>query len=536
MAYLDQLIWVDNLGHSSGNIWHSWVSFARLAESVQFDAAIFSLCENDAQIFESNAVHYDKTAPWMQDGSLTPVLRRTFEEIGQVASRIGTHLLIDFYTMWENDAPLVEAVGRECARLGLSFVDLLHFLKEESGLSIAEFSASPFDGHPSDSGHRTSARRIVEELRQHWTPAPAAGGMLSDRLVAACDQAVRDGWSPDDITQWALLVLEGKEIVARRRRSGPEAAFLGDLARARAMIEQRYRTWYHRRMRSAQARSLYEDREKLEAILEGGYTAVRNLGEIAFVLESFKEGDVTAQLWSLIRGAGYYTEQGRLQDLPINLKAQLLTMCESASASDDTVSPLLSKFAQLRHDYAYALRRLAGLLPDKLRPKKLGPNLGQLWKVAHNLVKVARYYLTQFEGIASGRREALGQAAYFTTVDVRVERDRHRPKRGGVFSLTLEIDYIEPTRARRRDKLWAGADEDVYLYRFEMPLLLFGDVGVGVPEWDDLHRRFLEGELRLADISISNHVDGRTSVSQWRPAPSASATHWVKLDRLLVAN
>src|SRR5262249_50644998 len=99
MAYLDQLIWVDNLGHSSGNIWHSWGSFARLAESVRFDAAIFSLCENDAQIFESNAVRYDGTAPWLQDGSLTPVLRRTFEEIKRVVARFGIHLIVDFYTM-----------------------------------------------------------------------------------------------------------------------------------------------------------------------------------------------------------------------------------------------------------------------------------------------------------------------------------------------------------------------------------------------------------------------------------------------------
>src|SRR5215212_2266047 len=53
MAYPDQIIWVDNRGQSSGNLWHSWVSFAGLLESVRFDAAIFSICQNDAQIFES---------------------------------------------------------------------------------------------------------------------------------------------------------------------------------------------------------------------------------------------------------------------------------------------------------------------------------------------------------------------------------------------------------------------------------------------------------------------------------------------------
>src|SRR5262245_11555830 len=48
MAYPEQLVWVDNCGQSSGNIWHSWVAFARLVETVKFDGAIFSLCQNDA--------------------------------------------------------------------------------------------------------------------------------------------------------------------------------------------------------------------------------------------------------------------------------------------------------------------------------------------------------------------------------------------------------------------------------------------------------------------------------------------------------
>src|SRR6185369_7136103 len=180
MIYLEKLIWIDNLGQSSGNIWHSWAPFARLAESIHFDAVIFSLCQNDAQIFESNTVQYPDAAPWVQDGKLTPILQQTFEELKRVSDSLGTRLIVDFYTLWDVDAPLVDAVAWECSRVGLRFVDLLRFLKEESGLSIAEFVASPFDGHPSGNGHRAAARRLVDELRECWVPPAAPEGTLCD--------------------------------------------------------------------------------------------------------------------------------------------------------------------------------------------------------------------------------------------------------------------------------------------------------------------------------------------------------------------
>ena len=112
MVWLDQLVWVDNLGQSSGNIWHSWVPFVRLVEKVHFDGVIFSLCQNDSQIFESNSVRYDETGPWLRDGGLQPVLQHTFAEFRRIATERGIHVLVDFYTLWDKDAPLIEAVTR----------------------------------------------------------------------------------------------------------------------------------------------------------------------------------------------------------------------------------------------------------------------------------------------------------------------------------------------------------------------------------------------------------------------------------------
>lgn len=540
MVYLDQLVWVDNLGQSSGNIWHSWVPFERLAETVRFDAVVFSLCHNDAQIFESNSVRYgnDVAATWLRDGALHTAVQRTLKKMAQTAARLNVRLVLNLYTFWDKDADIVDAVARECTSNSIAFVDLLRFLKQESGLSIAEFGASPFDGHPSDSGHRAAARRITEELREHWKPQSSDRGSLADRLIEACDQAVRDGWSPDDITHWALLVIEGKEIVARRRRSGPETAMLGDLAAARMAIQERYRGWYTDRASAAQAHLLHDRRHNLEPMLEGAYSTLRNLDEMTFVLENFQEQTIAAELWRAIWDAGYYREQNRLQNLATDLKAQFLSTAQSLkNAPSPHATPVLRKFGGLCRDVMHSIRRLASLLPDRFLASELPADLIGLWQVAQYQVNTSMVYVRQFEqAVADTAVEVPLNAAFFTTIDVRVERDKSRPKRGGVYNLTVEIDYIEPRRARRCYKLWAGADADGYLYRFEMPLMLLGDVGIGVPDWDAMHQRFLDGELKLGSIEIWNSADpGAQMRFHWKPAPGAAPSHWLRFDRLLVA-
>lgn len=548
MVYPDQLVWVDNLGQSSGNIWHSWIPFARLLDAVRYDAAIFSICHNDAQIFESNSVRYggDVASTWLTDGKLNPIVRATIGEMATVARQRNVNLILDFYTRWNSDAPVVDAIARECEGAGLPFVDLLRFLEEESGVSVAEFVASPFDGHPSDNGHRAAARRLVEELRDRWTPPPSEGGTLSERLIEACDQAVRDGWAPDDITHWALLVLEAKESVARRRRSRSDASPLGDLAGARVTIQERYLGWYATCAATAQERLLYERREELEQILERAYASIRNLDEMTFVLEHFRAVSAAAELWALIDGAGYFSQNNRLQELPGDLKARFLAkaVMPAPKVSAD-LSPLLRKFGRLRHDLSHELIRLASLLPEKFEGERLDPSARGLWQVTNYLINAATAYFLQFERItAEAVADMPSQPALFTNVDVWVERDTRRPKRGGLFkkrgglfNLTVEADYIEPRRARRRSKLWAGADEDAYVYRFEMPLLLLGDIGIGVPDWDDLHKRFLDGELQIARVEISNFSSGSEQSKRrfvWTPAPGAEPIHWLKLEKLLI--
>lgn len=538
MAYPDQLVWVDNRGQSSGNVWHAWAPFARLAAQVPYDAAILSLCQNDAQIFESNSVrHADGEAAWLQDGDLGPILRETIADVAQGAGALGLHLLVDFYTLWDKDAPLVEAVRRECKAVGLPFIDLLHFLKHESGVSIAEFAASPFDGHPSDSGHRAAARRIVEELTTHWRPPAAGSRSVADRLVDACDRAILDGWEAIDVCDWAFSVLDAKEIVERRQRVRQSGVAFGDLAGARVEIEQRYRRWYADRSAGVQSRLLQDRQDELSTLLERAYASVRNLDEMAYVLERLPAASIAAELWALLASGGYYTEGGRLRDLPPDLKALLVRMADQALSLPVTdEGPLARSFATVRRDFEGNLRVMAAQLPEKVDPVRLGEPLVRLWQVALNLADAGWIYLRDFSrATAQAHFGRPTDPVFFTTVDVRVERDPGRPKRGGLFNLTVEADYVEPLRARRSEKLWGGADEAAYVYRFELPLLLMGAVSVGVPAWDEMHKRFLDGELRLASVEIGNFAPNGPrgeALLAWRPPPAAAPLHWVKLERL----
>ena len=68
--------------------------------------------------------------------------------------------------------------------------------------------------------------------------------------------------------------------------------------------------------------------------------------------------------------------------------------------------------------------------------------------------------------------------------------------------------------------------------------MLLGDLGVGVPQWDEKHRLFLDGELRLASIEVSNgsgELDAPRRAVHWNPATGAAPLHWINLERLQVA-
>jgi hypothetical protein len=179
------------------------------------------------------------------------------------------------------------------------------------------------------------------------------------------------------------------------------------------------------------------------------------------------------------------------------------------------------------------------LLPPQIRQDTFHPAVRGLWQVVQYLVDATCWYLDKFQKQTAGTvlEEMPKTLPFYTTIDVKIERDMRRPTRGGVFNLTVDADYIVPDRFRRSYKLWAGVDEETHVYRFEMPILLLGDIGVGVPAWDAVHKQFLDGELRIAAIEISNQSAEPGEAHRavyWKPAPDADRVHWVTFDRVLV--
>lgn len=544
MAYPDQIIWVDNCGRSSGNIWDSWVPLARLAERTRFDAVVFSLCENDAEILSSNTVKYHHTdmdgniETWITDGRLNSILCRTLAELARVARMHEFCLIPHFYTSYPPSRPVADAVAAECAAVGLPFVNLLRFFSDEYGPSILQMVASPFDDHPSDGGHRVAARRIVQELWKYWTPPPCEEGAVADRLLEVCTHAVDNGWSPDDVYGWALQTLDAKAVIARRQRS-ENTAFLGDLGNARVIIEDRYRRWYAQCASAAKTHLLHERRDGPWADLEQAYHSIGRLNEMGFIVDHFGDSATAAELWGLLDRAGYYNENNRLKALPVDLKARFLSMAESTLSEGTRQSPpLLQEFARLRADLGRNLQRLATLLPDEFVGESLDPSLLRLWQVTYYQVEIAGAYLQQVQRAVNETDAATpGQPVFLTTINVRVERDSRRTKRDALFAMTVEVDYIEPKRARRRQHLWAGDGEDAYVYSFAMPLLLLGDVGIGVSIRDPLHKLFLDGELSLTRVEISNFPATTLQPRPrfvWEPVNTSDRVHWLKLERILV--
>jgi hypothetical protein len=239
--------------------------------------------------------------------------------------------------------------------------------------------------------------------------------------------------------------------------------------------------WYGGRAIGAQAKLLYDRRNALETALERAHAVLRNFDELTFTLESLHDGAISADLWKLIANAGYYTQNTRLQELPINLKNQWRQISLEVLPSDVVDGPLyLGQYSKQRADFADDLIRLETLLPDKLNARTFSVGRRSLWQLAQYSVNAALHYFRELERTCAGTSVNFGEKpVFFTTIDVWVARDTDRPRRGGVFNLIVEIDYVEPVRARRRCKIWAGADEDLCIFRFEMPLLLFRDIGSG---------------------------------------------------------
>ena len=220
-AYPDKLIFTDNFGQTSGNLWNSWPLFKALATSRRFDAVVFSMCQNDLELFSSNGVWFDND--WLKtfkEGSPTWVAgSELFAEIASWRDERGIDVLVMFYTFHPDDRPMIDRVAARCAELNLPFVDMLDFFEHQTALTTATYAVSEFDGHPSNMAHELAARRIAREFvsRDFLSSAPTAPGSVEANMAAAIRSMFYQGMASDVVLQWALEVSEVKATSLRRQ-------------------------------------------------------------------------------------------------------------------------------------------------------------------------------------------------------------------------------------------------------------------------------------------------------------------------------
>lgn len=542
-AFPHHLVWCDNRGESSGNVWHAWDSFRRFADGNEVDVLILSICENDSQIFESNTVRYSnehKLQYWEEHTPNWTLVRAVMEDLRQYCNNFFIHPIALFYTYNKNFSGISNIVRRICEELCIDFIDLLEFFHDQSGISVREYQASPFDGHPSSLAHETCARRVARVLSREWVfraeRAVGGGTTLAEAITAASLQMMDNGTPAPDVVWWSEQALAGKEAGARRAfYGGKEAPTIGDTAEAREAIAARYRAWFDGEVCKARAglvTSLFRNGQA--ETLGSLHGKVRNLSELAYCAEVAREGRLLTDLANLLGTSAFFRAAGRLRPLPHDWSTRMDGRAKAASdmaraagelhdllAREDTNRVYVGQLAQTAAACASVFDRLATRILE--RSGDVGdPACEFFWQVCEHTASTAFASLRKIEEAVLPVGEVRSDGPLlFTRVSVLLEGEKYHDRPFGYCNLTVECDYIVPERMRHRDKLWADVEHPGYLHVFEVPVMLAGNIRVGVPEWEPLKARFLDGSTRLSSVEIKQiAADGpeerAPSLVSWR--------------------
>lgn len=546
-AYPDKLIWVDNHGQSSGNIWNAWEPFRQFADRNRVDVVVFSICQNDSQVFDSNTVRYhgsEKLQYWLPGTPYRKLVERTLSEVEAFCGSRNIVPVVLFYSFVSSDEPIIEILSEICAERGIELLDMLSHFREDSGISVREYSASPFDGHPSSLAHGLCARhltRIIMETRAFTDRPVIADTTVSESVVQACRDIGVEGATGTHVLFWAQEVLEAKARRLRRMRRSGSGIELGDVDAARNDIATLYAQWRMQTVRKVGVSAA--DREIAEHLIEPlvkVHANVRNLSELAYCAEVADDADMVGDLSNLLATSEFYKGEGRLRPIvrewPDNLRKRRDQAADIAGqvrelaqrTSPDTTGAgylrSLSELAEMTGKYCgriaeQAERRLAEILSiekpvywqvcEYATATAINQQTSLLRELsaldASDLGHVAPVEDLPGAVHAEGVHGMHGEDLY-TRITVVLEGGKVEGEPRGACNLLVEVDYAAPARIRHRDKLWAGVEAERFVYIFEVPLLLSGDITVGDPDWDPMRVRFLNGATRLESVEV-RHVD-----------------------------
>ena len=248
------LIEAVNLGVCGYNLWNDWLSFKRLPPV--YDAAVLSLCSNDAWLFgRTYRTDYGgATVPyWERAHPFHAVVASCFDDIAEYSRANGLAIAICYYNMrppvsapakdWSRT--IAESITELCATRDLLFIDIAAHL-EERRIPFSELVVGDADFHPSKLAHDAAARHLALTLRgKGWLGGADVSNLAAtpgNILAVARELEIKDRYPPDMARLWAASALESKRRVAQR--AAPEnEKFRRNADRAAAQLAAEHADW-----------------------------------------------------------------------------------------------------------------------------------------------------------------------------------------------------------------------------------------------------------------------------------------------------
>lgn len=207
-----------NLGINGYNIWNSWLAFKEMPQV--YDGVVFTLCNNDAQLFgRSYEVDYRNSDPvlWASDHAFRGAIAAAFDDIADFARNVP--ILIGYCNLWPGKAfeDIAGTMRTLCEERELPFVNLYTHLLERR-IAQGEMIVAAADHHPSTLAHDAMARHFAQVLRKEgWLDSDAPIEVAPDTIAKVVAHMIaHDSYPVDAALGWSLAVLDGKRRLAAR--------------------------------------------------------------------------------------------------------------------------------------------------------------------------------------------------------------------------------------------------------------------------------------------------------------------------------
>jgi len=476
---VNRMFLTENWGVRRTNLWNAIHLFRDRALPRGCDAAVFSVCINDCNLFE-NILFYPNPIEGDEQNRLWRDMRSEIETSLVRLRRMGEERGIPIVLVWFGsrftDRPAVEILTEICERVGLPFIDGLGFFQSmgyEDG--DARLMATPVDSHLSALGLDLLARHAALKIG-HLFSTPATDTTASPTIdISTAMDAVEAAGDEVAALRWGDAVLAAKDVAVRRSRSreGVETTRKA-LETLRSRIAERFGRW--------------RDEAVWNAVLDGLKADARLLAEIDAISRSALEVIECARCFPdtpFAEGVRLDAQRKKLSDLPIPDRDARL----SRMAAIDSALARVADRVEGRDD----LRLIWRLLTDTCRHVATTADrfaeLGGFETLPASVSDLARWASNEIgrcfgrlERIA-GRWDRLRNAVvvspvFHSRVDLYVRCPNIPSLREALKFWYIEVkaDYVAPSFISVVDGHLLILDGEPHLHRLEIPLMIAGSL------------------------------------------------------------